>query len=439
MNIQRNQWRMSRRTFLRAAGVSLSLPWLEAMGANSASLTKAGSLAAAEIPRRAYFSNWGFFEAMAAVPKDTGLDYTLTPTLSAMAPFKRDFTLISDLRAFSGGHYQAPCLLTGMDTPSNGLKLVSVDQQIADFYEGQTRVPSLVLASDKQPTLSWSRNKTPMNPENSPKAVFDRLFSVETEATRAARLNEMQHTGSILDRVREQARRLEAKLGKDDRATVDQYFTSIREFEERIKIDRAWLDKPKPQVAPLEFGSAPPENLAMTNDDGTAMRNYLQLMFDVIVLAFQTDSTRVVSHFPKGEGGPVFRDRTKIVFDYHALTHHGQLPEKLAAWAQVDQIYVEYWAYFIGKLKSVKEGDGTLLGNTMAAWATTNGDGGHGRDHLPLMLCGGSALGLKHQGHLIKKDVMIADVWQTVVDRIGMPVPKDFQGGLARGVIKELI
>ena len=97
MNIQRKQWQMSRRTFLRATGVSLSLPWLEAMGANSASVSTAGSLAAAEIPRRAYFSHWGFFEVMAGVPKDTGLDYTLTPTLSAMAPFKQDFTLISDL------------------------------------------------------------------------------------------------------------------------------------------------------------------------------------------------------------------------------------------------------------------------------------------------------------------------------------------------------
>lgn len=131
MNIQRKQWQISRRTFLRATGVSLSLPWLEAMGANSTSISSAGSLAASEIPRRAYFSNWGFFEYMAGVPKDTGRDYTLTPTLSPMAPYKQDFTLISDLRAFSGGHYQAPCLLTGLDTPSNGMKLVSVDQQIA--------------------------------------------------------------------------------------------------------------------------------------------------------------------------------------------------------------------------------------------------------------------------------------------------------------------
>jgi hypothetical protein len=439
MNIQRKNWQMSRRTFLRAAGVSLSLPWLEVMGANSASLSNAGIMAPGEIPRRAYFSNWGFFEALAATPKDAGVDYTLTPTLSPLAPYKGDCTVLSGMRAFTGGHNQQACLLTGMNSPSNGMKLVSVDQQIADYYQGQTRVPSLVLSHHRLPTLSWSRNKTPINPENSPKAVFDRLFAVENEETRNERRTGMAHTSSILDRVREQAKSLEAELGRDDRATLDQYFTSIRDFEERIEIDRAWLDKPKPEVAPMDFGKNPAEKQAMVNDDGTSMRNYLKLMFDVIVLAFQTDSTRVVSHFPKGEDGPVFKDRTKIPHDYHTLTHHGQLPEKLAMWAQVDQVYMEFWAYFIGRLKSVKEGHGTLLDHTMASWATTNGLGGHSRDHLPVILCGGAGLGIKHQGHLVKTDVMVGDVWKTVVDRIGMPMPADFQGGQARDVIKEIL
>jgi len=448
MNIQRKRWRMDRRTFLRAAGVSLALPWLEAMGVRSASVANAGEITAAEIPRRAYFSNWGFFEAGAAMPKDTGVDYTLTPTLSPLAPYKNDCTVVSGMKAFSGGHFQQPCLLTGMNTPTNGVKLVSVDQQIADFYQGLTRVPSLVLSINRTPALSWSRNKTPINPENSPKAVFDRLFGVETEQARDGHRNEMAHTNSILDRVKDQAQRLEKKLGKDDRATLEQYFISIRDFEERIKIDRAWLDKPKPKVAQLDFGKTPPEKQALTNDDGTGMRNYLKLMFDVIVLAFQTDSTRVVSHFPKGEDGPVFKDRTKIPHDYHGLTHHGNLPEKLQMWATVDQIYMEYWAYFVGKLKSVREGNGTLLDHTMAAWATTNGAGGHSRDNLPVILCGGAGLGIKHQGHLVKKDVMIGDIWQTVVSRIAkagpaglenMPIPKDFQGGQAKDVIKEVL
>lgn len=439
MAIPSRSWRMDRRTFLRAAGVALPLPWLEAMGARSASLTNAGEITAAEIPRRAYFSNWGFFEVAAGMPGDTGPNYTPTPTLAPLAPYKNDFTVLSGLRAFSGGHNEQYCLLTGMNTPTNGVKLVSVDQQIADFYQGQTRVPSLVLSIERKPVLSWSRNKTPLNPEVSPKAVFDRLFGVENEQARNGRRDAMAHTSSILDRVKDQATRLEKQLGKDDRATVEQYFTSIRDFEQRIEIDRAWLDKPKPEVAPLDFGRGSLEKDALENDDGTGMRKYLQLMFDVIVLAFQTDSTRVVSHFPKGEGGPVFKERTKIPHDYHALTHHGQLPEKLEMWARVDQLYMEYWAYFLGRLKSIQEGQGTLLDHTLAAWATTNGEGGHGRNNLPLMLCGGAGLGLKHQGHLAKKDVLIGNVWQTVVDRIGMPLPQDFQGGQANGLISELM
>src|ERR1700722_2433094 len=138
MYIQRKRWRLSRRTFLQGAGVSMALPWLEAMGAQAASVTNAGAMTRAEIPRRAYFSTWGFFEAGAGIPKDTGLHYTPTPTLSSLAPYKKDFTLLSGMQAFAGGHYSASCLLTGMNTNSNGIKLPSVDQQIADLYQGQT-------------------------------------------------------------------------------------------------------------------------------------------------------------------------------------------------------------------------------------------------------------------------------------------------------------
>jgi len=428
----------------------MALPWLEAMGVNAASVTNAGSITPAEIPRRVYFSNWGFFEARAATPKDTGLNYTLTPTLTSLAPHKSACTVFTGMRTFHGGHEAQPCLLTGMNTPHNGVKLVSVDQQIAEFYQGITRVPSLVLSIERSPLLSWTRNKTPITPMSSPKAVFDRLFAPEDAATKAAIRNRMHAEQSILDRVMGQAQRLEKKLGKDDRLTLDQYFTSIRELEERIKIDSDWLDRPKKEVkAQPDFGPTPavipPYSNAM-EDPG--LTSYLKLMFDVIVLAFQTDSTRVVSHFPKGEDGPVFASRTKSPVNYHELTHHGNQVDKFKWWAAVDECYIEFWAYFLDKLKSVEEGNGTLLDHTMAAWATTNGEGGHGNRDLPVILCGGSALGIKHQGHLVKKDVMVGDVWQTMVSRIAkagpaglenMPIPKDFQGGQAKGVIKEVL
>jgi hypothetical protein len=447
MFIQRNRWRLSRRTFLEAAGIALALPWLEAMGVRSTSVTNAGEITSSEIPRRAYFSHWGFFEARAGIPKTTGVNYTLTPTLAPLQPYKNDCTVISGMTAFSGGHNAQGTLLTGVNMPDNGKRLISVDQQIAGFYHGKTRVPSLTLGIHRQTgfggayplTLSWSANHTPILPENRPEVVFNRLFQVDDKATRAAKAVQMENKASILDQVKTQVRHLEKKLGKDDRATVEQYLTSIRDVEERIKTDRAWLDQGKPAVAPLDFGKTSLVDQAKVNDDGTGMKRYLRLMFDVIALAFQTDSTRVVAHYPKGEGGPTFKDRTRCPHDYHLLSHHGEDEEKLRFWAQVDQVYMEHWAYFLGKLKSIKEGNGTLLDHTMAAWATTNGEYGHGRTNLPLILCGGAGLGLKHQGHLVKQGVMIGNVWQTMLNRLGMPVPRDFQGGQANDVIKEVL
>jgi hypothetical protein len=437
---------MNRRTFLEAAGVSLALPWLEAMGLRSGSVTNAGEITAAEIPRRVYFSHWGFFNNR-NIPATTGRDYILPVPLKSLEPFKNDFTLFSGMRGFTGGHASAGCLLTGMNSPQNGYRLVSVDQQIASFYQGKTRVPSLVLAISRSTgfgginptTLSWTANRTPIAPENRPEAVFDQLFRVDDEKTRASRTNHLAHTASVLDLVKDRARNLEKKLGKDDRASLDQYFTSIRDIEARIKIDRSWVDVAPPKVEKPDFGKTPLISRAQDNDDGTGMKRYLRLMFDVIALAFQTDSTRVVAHYPKDQGGPTFKDKTKIPFDYHTLTHHGEDPEKLKMWSMVDAIYMEHWAYFLGKLKSIKEGNGTLLDHTMAAWATTQGEGGHSEKKLPLMLCGGAALGLKHQGHLAMNDMKYGSVWQTMLDRLGMPLPERFQGGQYDGLIKEVL
>lgn len=261
---------MNRRTFLEAAGVSLALPWLEAMGLRSGSVTNAGEITAAEAPRRVYFSHWGFFNNR-CMSTDTGRDYTLTTPLKSLEPFKNDFTLFSGMRGFTGGHSSCGCLLTGMNSPQNGYRLVSVDQQIASFYQGKTRVPSLVLGVNRSTgfggfvpsALSWTANRTPIAPENRPEEVFDQLFRVDDEKTRASRKNELDHTASVLDLVKDQARNLNKKLGKDDRASLDQYFTSIRDIEARIKIDRNWVDVPPAKVARPDFGKTPLISIAL--------------------------------------------------------------------------------------------------------------------------------------------------------------------------------
>ncbi|MFT5526229.1 MAG: hypothetical protein ACI9HK_004202, partial [Pirellulaceae bacterium] len=201
-----------------------------------------------------------------------------------------------------------------------------------------------------------------------------------------------------------------------------------------------WIERPKPQVDKPDFGQGSPRDRIA--GDGRGYSEYTRLMFDMIALAFQTDSTRVVSHIPRTEGDEArcFGYLTNSKWDLHSITHHNAEEAKLVMWRQLDALYLAEWAYFLGKLKEVKEGNGTLLDNTIAAWATTNGGyNAHDSTRLPLILSGGSGLGIKHQGHLIQKDVPVANVWQTVVDKVGMKLPENFQGGVATGPVKELV
>jgi hypothetical protein len=449
MNIQTNNWRLGRRTFLKGLGACVALPWLEVMSVNAKSFTTAGSMAISEIPRRSMFTYWGLgVEIRGFTPPDTGRNYTLTKPLQPLAPYKDDCTVMTGLTAYSGGHGSCSCMLTGLNTHTNAKTLTSLDQQIAAFHGKATRFPSLVLGMVRETgfggpapmTLSWSKNKTPITPENRPEVLFEKLFGEETPETLAEAKKALAQRGSLLDSIREKAASLQRRVGKADRERLDQYFTSIRDLEDRIKVEAEWIDRPKPKVAKPDFGQGSPRDRIAA--DGRGYSEYTRLMFDMIALAFQTDSTRVVSHIPRTEGdeAKTFSYLTKSKWDLHTLTHHNQQEDKLIFWSEVDALYMAEWAYFLGKLKSVPEGSGTLLDNTIAAWGTTNGGlGAHDSNMLPLILCGGSGLGIKHQGHLVQKDVPIANVWRTVVEKVGMPVPDDFQGGLAKGVIKELV
>jgi hypothetical protein len=449
MNIQTNRWRISRRTFLRGVGATVALPWLEAMSPNSILVTNAGAMAPSEIPRRAMFTYWGLgVEIRAFTPRDTGRDYTLTRTLQPLAPFKNDCTVLTGLQSYTGGHGSCSCMLTGLNTTRNAQTLISVDQQIGAYHGSATRYPSLVLGTVRETgfggpfptTLSWSRNRTPITPENRPEVLFEQLFGATDATTIAAARQAMAQRRSLLDSIREQAAALQRRVGRDDRQRLEQYFTSIRELEDRIRVEEEWIDRPKPRVERPDFGQGSPRN--RIDREGRGYSEYTRLMFDMIALAFQTDSTRVVSHIPRTEGDEArcYTYRTRSRWDLHTLTHHSEEEEKVRFWGELDALYMEEWAYFLGKLRGIREGNRTLLDHTMAAWGTTNGGyAAHDSRMLPLILCGGSALGLRHQGHLVKTDMPLANVWQTMVTRVGMPVPANFQGGLATGVIGELV
>jgi hypothetical protein len=449
MNIQTNNWRLPRRTFLKGLGAMVALPWLEVMSANAQNITTAGSMAASEIPRRSMFTYWGLgLEIRGFTPIDTGKNYTLSESLQPLAPFKDDCTVITGLQSFSGGHGSCSCMLTGVNTVRNAKTLTSVDQQIAAYHGSATRFSSLVLGTVRETgfggpfptTLSWSKNHTPITPENRPEVLFEKLFGNEDNNSLAAAKAALAQRGSLLDSIKEQAAALQRRVGTADRERLEQYFTAIRDLEERIRIEGEWIDRPKPKVAKPNFGPGSPRDRIA--GDGRGYSEYTRLMFDMIALAFQTDSTRVVSHIPRTEGDEAhcYGYLTKSKWDLHTITHHNEMEEKLALWRKLDAMYLSEWTYFLGKLKEVKEGSGTLLDNTMAAWATTNGGtNAHDSKQLPVILCGGKGLGLKHQGHLVKTDAPLSNVWETVVNRVGMPLPENFQGGVAKGLMTELL
>lgn len=441
---------IARRTFLKGAGITLALPWLDAMSVTAGSLTSAGSIAATETPRRAVFCFFGLgINGRDFTPAETGADYKITPILKPLEALRSDFTVVSGLKlTHSGGHVGDRTFLTGTNTRNVGAKLrISCDQELAQAVGKQTRFPSLALGirrgtgfgGNQDQTLSWSDSGTPIPSENRPHILFDQLFRPDTPETLKQREIEFIRRSSVLDSLRQEAARLSKSLGREDRRKLDEYLTGIRDLERRMQTEKEWLGRPKPTVANLEFGK---EQGLDPEKPGLEYRRYQRLMFDVIALALQTDSTRVISYLARMDGQDgtgSWRDMGNP-YNYHEMTHHGEDPDKLKWFTQADIWYMEEWAYFLNRLKSIREGDGTLLDHTLVSYGSSGGSiNAHNNDNLPTMLAGGSRLGIKHQGHIVKPKVRLGNLWATVFDRMGVPLPENFQGGEADGMISEFV
>lgn len=437
MNILRRRWLMDRRTFLRGTGATIALPWLEAMGLQSTSFSKAGEQAAEELPARAVFTFWGMgMNPFTATPEKTSLDYVLPESVKPLEPFQKETTFFTNMHAVSGGHVSSHCFLTGVDAKS-GKYGTSCDQLIAERLGSKTRFPVLVLSHTRQTgfgglgdgTLSWTRNRTPVVPEDRPQVVFDRLFRPDSPAEVAARKRQSAEQGSVLDAVREQARKLQKNLGKADRAKLEEYFASVRDIEEQMAIDAHWLAQPKPKVDPVNYAKA--------------KLGWFRSMFDVAALALQTDSTRLVTFQVRDSlnGTPTsyLRERGSP-WDLHTITHNGGDEEKLRWWTKLDAYQMEDWAYFLGKLKDMREGNGTILDRSLALWGTTNGgSSAHWKTHLPALLTGGTALGVKHAGHIAcENQVPLGNLIRTITERMGVKTDDRFYGGAHNGVVKQL-
>lgn len=414
---------ISRRTVLKAAGATVALPMLESMfPARAATADDA-------IPARMCVCHYGVgMNIRQFFPKETGAGCELPRIVKPLERHRQDMTILSGtFLEHGGGHHGDYTFLTGAPGfKSTGIiNSISADQVAARHFAKATRFPSLQFSINRGTnygalglsTLSWNANGIPLAAENDPSVIFSRLFKVDSRRESARRKDGFRRHGSILDYVRDQAKQLERTVSSRDRVKLDEYLTSVREIESQLQRNVDWSTKPKPNV---ELDGLGDYTRPMTSTSpGFDYSVYQKLMFDLVALAFQTDSTRVITYNIRTEGGEIFpvHDVSK---QYHALTHHNNDPKNLDELAKVDEINMGFWAGLLDRLKSIQDADGRpLLDRTMLAYSSGMGID-HSRDRLPTAIFGGRALGMKHQTHLDLGNKPLSTVWHTMLDRMGI-------------------
>jgi hypothetical protein len=386
-------------------------------------------LAFVYIPNGANMADW--------TPKEAGTDFALPFILEPLKPFQKDLQVLSGLahdkaRANgdgAGDHARASAsFLTGCQarkTAGADIKVgVSVDQIAAEKVGRRTRLPSLELSADRGRTsgscdsgyacayqfnLSWKTASTPLPPEVDPRLVFERLFtggqSVASAGSHAARMRQRK---SILDFVADDASQLKRKLGYTDNRKLDEYLTAVRELELRIeqaeKFSSTLPDFSKPT-------GIPKENEA-----------HLRLMYDLMALAFQTDTTRIATFIVAHDGSNRPYPNLDVPEGHHDLSHHGNDEGKKQKIAKINRFHASQFAYFLEKLKSAREGAGTLLDNCMIVYGGAIGDGNrHNHDNLPILLAGRGGGALRAGRHIrYDRETPMTNLYLAMLDRMGV-------------------
>lgn len=389
----------SRRRFLRGAGVTLALPLLECMTPVFSRAAQQG-----KAPRRMLIisNNLGFLPKP-FFPKNAGRDYELSPTLAPLAEVRNEFSIFSGMSHpdVNGGHSAENCFLTAARGPTkSGFRnQISLDQYAVEKLGQLTRFPTLNLGVniDKaNRSLSWTRDGVLLPAEDSAPALFRRMFVQGDRAAVEKQLRALDERGSILDTLMDHTKKLSRDLGSDDRSRLDQYLTSVREVEERLLTAREWELKPKP-VATL------PEPTDI--QDKKLIFEKLDLMLAMSQLAFESDSTRIITLMVDAFATPVFKihDNENTTEGYHGLSHHGQAPEKVKQLEDADRQQMVVLKKLIQNLASKREDSDRLLDRTMVLFGSNMGDANkHDNTNLPIILAGG---GLAHgQHHAFKED-----------------------------------
>jgi len=418
MNIHTSSSHIPRRMFLRGFGVALALPALDCM-------TPAFARAAgAEAPRRmlVIVNNIGVLPKF-FFPQSAGRDYELSPYLSILAAHREDFTLISGLShpGVTSGHSTDNCFLTSARGAFKAgfRNSISLDQFAAEKLGAVTRFPTFNLGVNIEKanrSLSWTRDGVLLPAEDSAPALFQKMFVQGDAAAVEQQLHRLEERGSILDTLLGEANRFSRNLGGADKSRLDQYFTSVREVEQRLAAAREWEQRPMP---PIPNATPAP---AGVQEDKFFFEKF-ELMLAMAQLAFESDSTRIVTLMLDAFRTPIFKlsGRQDTTESYHGLSHHGQNEQKLRQLEAADRQQMAVLAKLLGNLAGKPEGGQRLLDRTMVLYGSNMGEANiHDNTNLPIILAGG---GFKHGQHLAFKrenNTPLCNLFVSMLRRMGI-------------------
>lgn len=428
-----------RRTFLRGLGTMVAVPVLNSVLPASALAATATAKAPKRVawiytPNGANMADW--------TPASTGTSYEMTKILEPLAAHRNDFSILSglanhqgdDLGDGGGAHARASAsFLTGVHprkTAGADIKGgISCDQIAANHIGDQTRLPSIELSCDGgqragscdsgysciyQFNLSWKSETQPLPAEVDPRAAFERLFgNGNAAATLEASLRRQRYRKSVLDYVLDDAHGLERRLDIADRRKLDEYLTSVRDLERRIE-----------RAAQFPVPAAP--DGAHAPEMFETYEQHMQLMYEVIALAFQTDSTRIATFSIAHDGSNRPYPNIGIRDGHHDLSHHRNDEEKKGKLAQINRYHASQFARFLDRLKGIKEGEGTLLDNCVIQYGSALSNGNeHNPENLPILLAGRGG-GTVASGRHLKVDnkTPMTNLYRAMLDNVGVPTEK---------------
>jgi hypothetical protein len=429
---------LPRRTFLRGMGATLALPLVDGMVP-----AFARAQGTAQSPTRLsfiYVPNGIIMERW--TPRTVGAGFEMTPILAPLAPFRENLLVLSGLvangaRALAGEgageHARASAtFLSGVHpkkTEGTDLRAgITVDQLVAKELGTQSQLASLEVAMDSTEvvgtcdtgyscaysnTLCWRSETTPIPMENQPRAVFERLFGDSDSTDAAERLARIQKRRSILDSLVEDAARLAAGLGSSDRTKLNEYLDAVRDVERRIQAAETQSSR---ELPPFERPGSIPAKFT----------DHCKLMMDLQVLAYQTDTTRVITFMIGREQNTRVYDELGFSDAFHPLSHHQNDAAKIAKVIQINTLHTQMFAYFLKKMRSTPDGDGSLLDHSMIVYGSAISDGNlHLHDNLPMLVAGGGSGRLKGGRHIRYPDeTPTTNLYLTLLDKLGMPLEK---------------